>query len=71
LKVPVTRHVWYKCGKYLPDCWIDTTVTVRNHTLVLTAIELLQTRENIFDLGAAIGLAGILSGELDELKGKR
>jgi len=50
---------------------LDRTVTVRNPMLVSIAGEFLQTRENIFDLGAAIDLAGILSGELDKLKGKR
>lgn len=70
LDIPVEEYGWHKNDRGMPDCWIDHTYIV-NETLVEHAAEFLLTEENIRDRNAAIGLAVILSNQLDELKGKR
>ncbi|XP_028045113.1 L-threonine dehydratase catabolic TdcB [Monomorium pharaonis] len=64
------RTFWgHKNIDCLPNCWINLFSTV-SEKFVQKAADLLLEKENIIDSYAAIGLAAILNGQLDDLKGK-
>ncbi|XP_077259041.1 L-threonine ammonia-lyase-like [Temnothorax americanus] len=70
LAIPVTNYAWHKDDRGIIQNLFDTIVYVR-HTFVQIAVNFLRQKENVTDFNTAIGLAAIISGELDELMGKR
>ncbi|XP_011882770.1 PREDICTED: threo-3-hydroxyaspartate ammonia-lyase-like isoform X2 [Vollenhovia emeryi] len=69
VQCPPRTYTWYERLTDIPQYWINKDVVV-NSILVEEAEQVLKN-ENIIDKNAAIGLAAILSGSLNELKGKR
>ncbi|TGZ46686.1 Threonine dehydratase catabolic [Temnothorax longispinosus] len=70
LAIPVTNYAWHKDDRGIMQNLFDTIVYVK-HTFVQVAVNFLRQKENVTDFNTAIGLAAIISGELDELMGKR
>lgn len=70
LEIPTTANKNLENLIDIPNCLIDKIITVDERSIVAAADVLLK-EENLNDVTGAIGLAAILDGKLDELKGKR
>jgi len=66
LTIPVIKYEWQQSSENLCSSYIK----VDNRT-ISDAAKTLEATEDIFDNCAAIGLAPIVNGHLDMLKGKR
>jgi len=78
----MTKYIWHEDDRGIPHkCWIDDIISV-DETFVQKANDLLEEKKKLLDdlledlpdnieFPTTIALAAILSGKLNDLKGKR